>query len=120
MGMEDSLMVRAISAAGGEGWYAGDAVVHHPVPAERMRRSYARGFAWRQGWLSVQMTRRREDAGFGPRGRLPKWFFRVAATELLRGVGQMLAGLVTFNSAKRFAGSVRAAFNLSKLWHAMT
>lgn len=119
MGMEDSLMVRAVSDAGKEGWYVADAIVHHPVPASRMTKKYAKEFAWRQGWLSVQMTRRREDAGFGAKGKLPRWFFRVAAGEWLRGVGQMIAGLVTFNPGKRFAGVVRATFNASKLWHAM-
>ncbi|MEX2213435.1 MAG: glycosyltransferase [Phycisphaeraceae bacterium] len=119
MGMEDSLMVRAISAQGGAGWYAADAIVQHPVPADRMKRSYARRFAWRQGWLSVMMTRRRDDEGFGSKGKLPKWFYRVALGELCKGIGQTLAGLVTFKSAKRFGGCVRVIFNFSKLWNAL-
>ncbi len=119
MGMEDSLMVRAVSDAGNEGWYVADAIVHHPVPPQRVTKKYAKEFAWRQGWLSVQMTRRREDAGFGAKGKLPRWFLRVAASEWLRGVGQMIVGCFTFNPGKRFAGVVRATFNASKLWHAM-
>ena len=119
MGMEDSLMVRAVSGAGGKGWYVADAIVNHPVPDDRMKRSYGRRFAWRQGWLSAMMTRRRDDEGFGTKGKLPKWFFRVAIGELFKGIGQTLAGFFTFNSGKRFGGSVRVIFNCSRLWHGL-
>ena len=118
MGMEDSLMVKSISKAGGRGWYVADAIVNHPVPAERMERQYARQFAWRQGWLSAEMTRRGGDLG-GTRTKMPRWFYRVAMGNFVRGLAQMLAGLVTFNAAKRFGGRISMTFNFSKLWHAI-
>lgn len=119
MGMEDSLMVKAIASAGGQGWYAADAVVYHPVPTERMERKYAKQFAWRQGWLSAEMARRGEDLKAAAGKKVPRWFYRAALTNYLKGVGRMLAGLVTFNSAKRFGGRVSMVFNFSKLWHAL-
>lgn len=118
MGMEDSLMVKSISKAGGQGWYVADAIVNHPVPAERMERQYARQFAWRQGWLSAEMTRRGGDLS-GTRTKMPRWFYRVALGNLLRGFAQMFVGLVTFHAAKRFGGRINMTFNFSKLWHAM-
>ncbi len=118
MGMEDSLMVKSIAKAGGRGWYVADAVVNHPVPAERMERKYARQFAWRQGWLSAEMTRRGGDLT-GAKGKMPRWFYRVALTQLVRGIAQMMAGFFSFNAAKRFGGRVAVTFNFSKLWHAV-
>ena len=118
MGMEDSLMVKSIAKAGGQGWYVADAIVHHPVPAERMERKYARQFAWRQGWLSAEMTRRGGDLT-GARTKLPRWFYRVALTQCMRGFALMIVGLFTFNPAKRFGGRVAMTFNFSKLWHAV-
>jgi len=111
MGMEDSLMVRAIAGRGGRGWYAADAVVHHPVPPSRLTRRFARGFAWRQGWLSTQVHRQQD--------RVPRWLYRVALTSLFAGVGHWAGGLVRFNPAEQFAGQLSALFNLSKLYHAM-
>ncbi|MEX0774302.1 MAG: glycosyltransferase [Phycisphaeraceae bacterium] len=115
MGMEDSLMVRAIAAAGGSGgrgWYAADAVVHHPVPIERLSRKYARQFAWRQGWLSVHSLRRASP-------RLPRWLYRVSLGDMVRGAAQWLGGTLTLRPAVAFAGQFQALFSLSKLWHAL-
>lgn len=113
MGMEDSLMVRAIASAGGRGWYAADAIVHHPVPPERMSRRFARGFAWRQGWLSTQLHR-------AEAGGVPRWLYRVAATGMARGLGQWCVGWFRLDAAQRFAGELAALFNFSKIWHALT
>lgn len=114
MGMEDSLMVKAISNAGGPGWYAADAVVHHPVPPDRMTKSYMFGFARRQAWLSAQLHR-------GSRRLPPPWFFRAAGERTLKAIGRMIAGSLTFRSdqapAKRFAGIFDSWFGLWQiLW----
>lgn len=110
MGMEDSLMVQAIAAAGGRGWYAADAVVHHPVPAERLTRSFARQFAWRQGWLSARTHRR---------PRIPRWYYKVALGKLGGGAWRWLTGALSMNPARRFAGWYVMVFNCSKLYHAL-
>lgn len=121
---EDSWMILKIAQAGGKGWYVADALVHHPVPPQRVRRSFARGFAWRQGRVSVEMLRRnRAPADAAPRsnaGRVPRWLYRLAAAETLRACAQWLAGLMRLDPAGAFAGQYKALFNFSKLWHAMT
>lgn len=116
-GMEDSLMVRAIADAGGQGWYAADALVHHPVPSERITRRYAQRFAWRQGWLSVELLRRQHQTD-RDRGHVPRWVFAVALGQIAKGMGQWGRGLWHRHPAQRFAGRFTALFNLSKLWHA--
>jgi glycosyltransferase involved in cell wall biosynthesis len=113
MGMEDSLMVRAISDAGGVGWYAADAVVFHPVPAERATRRYARQFAWRQGWLSARTAWRNNDE------HVPRWFIAQAMKQFSGGVVRMLAGVLRLRPGLAFAGQFAAAYNLSRLWHAL-
>jgi glycosyltransferase involved in cell wall biosynthesis len=115
---EDSLMVLTITAKGGQGWYAADAVVYHPVPPERARKTHARKFAWRQGFISLEMTRRQAMLE-GRDPKLPRWMYRVAFEQTLAGVGQWAKGAATLNAAESFAGQYRALFNLSKLWHAM-
>ncbi len=115
MGMEDSLMVRAISERGGRGWYAADAVVHHPVTPDRISRRYARTFIKRQGWLSIEMLRRRS----GPEARVPKWIYRAAAGEILRGLFGWLRGVITANPARAFGGELAALYGLTKLRHAV-
>ena len=115
MGMEDSLMVKAIHAAGGRGWYAADAVVNHPVERNRVTRGYARSFAWRQGWLSVDIQQRESVDG-----KVPRWLYKLAGAQALRGTAQWVHGLVTFKPADAFAGQFDAVFALSKLWHAVT
>lgn len=120
MGMEDSLMVKAIAAARSQasaaysgGWYAADAVVHHPVPPERLTRRYARAFARRQGWMSIYELRKQHQ------GSVPRWLYRVAMNQLLQGLAQQIHGLITLHPARRFAGTYRVTFAASKLWHAM-
>lgn len=112
MGMEDSLMVHAIAGRGGRGWYAADAVVYHPVPGDRLTRTYARRFAWRQGWLSARVHR--------PPGRRrpPRWFYRVAASQLAAGVARWLRGLAGLDPGAAFAGQFLTIYNLSRLRHA--
>ena len=135
MGMEDSLMVQAIDRMGGKGWYAADAVVNHPVTADRLTKDYAWQFAWRQGWMSVQQTiqaaesnsrdnqptsRSKTDRDTVTRrqqGRVPRWFYRVAVEQLAVSSLRWLGGVVRFSPSHRFAGRFMALFNLSKLWH---
>ncbi len=127
MGMEDSLMVRSIAAMGGRGWYAGDAVVFHPVPEERLTRGYARRFAWRQGFASVHQLRaglvggeESADRANGRRsGHVPRWLYRAAMGGAVTGVGGWLAGLATGDPGRAFAGEFQTVFNVSKLWHAL-
>lgn len=119
MGMEDSLMVKNIAAAGGAGWYAADALVYHPVPVERTRKPFARQFVWRQGWLSAEMTRRRIGDGYGQAGSMPKWFYRVAITEWFKGLGGFIAGLFRFDAARRFCGQLQMRFNTSRIMHGL-
>ncbi len=114
VGMEDSLMVRAIAGAGGKGWYAADAVVYHPVPRERGTRKYALNFARRQGRLSVYLVERETGCA-----KPPRWLYRVAAEGVLRGVWTWVRGAARFDPAERFAGRFITAFNLSKLHHAL-
>jgi len=112
MGMEDSLMVRAIAQRGGRGWYAADAVVNHPVPAERMTKQYALQFARRQGALSAELVR--ED------GRVPKWIVRDAAARWCAALRRSVAGALSFDVAKRFAGRYQMAYQGSRLKHALS
>ncbi len=134
MGMEDSLMVQTIHAMGGRGWYAADAVVHHPVAEDRLTKAYARRFAWRQGWMSVeQVTRRpidpasdreRDQRGSSSnpqakRGTVPRWFYRVSIEQVAKGCLRWVIGLIRLNAAERFTGQFVAIFNLSKLRHAL-
>lgn len=118
IGAEDSLMVKAIASAGGRGWYAADAVVHHPVPEERATQQYARKFAWRQGWISLEMLRREADPSGQTKPPVPRWVYRVAASQWMRGLGQWLQGLATFRPATTFAGRFLMTFAASKLYHA--
>ena len=112
MGMEDSLLIQAIVKQQGQGWYAADAIVHHPVQAQRLTRKYVRHFAWRQGWLSAHMHRNNAQQ------RVPRWFYRVASGHLLAGTCRWLGGCVTANSGRAFAGQFIAINNASKIWHA--
>ena len=117
-GGEDSWMVRAVAQAGGRGWYAADAVLHHPVPADRMTRRFARRFAWYQGRVSVDMLLRQEVQAGRP-ARPPRWLYRRAGEDFLKGVGQGLAGVARRRPGLRFAGQFRMLYGLSKFWHAL-
>lgn len=119
MGMEDSLMVRAISKGGGRGWYAASAVVYHPVTDDRVTKKYARQFAWRQGWLSVQITRREQSSEVGCVGRVPMWYYRAATEQAFKGLGGMARGAVQSDSGAAFGGQVHSVFAASKLWHSL-
>ena len=96
MGMEDSLMVKAIAGTGGPGWYVADAVVHHPVPCERLTRGYLRRFALRQAWLSTRIHR-------GHRA-IPPWFYRAAAGRMVEGLRLWSRGLARRDPGAAFAG----------------
>jgi glucosyl-dolichyl phosphate glucuronosyltransferase len=117
-GGEDSWMVRAIAQAGGRGWYAADALVHHPVPADRATKRFARRFAWYQGRVSVDMLLRQEVQAGRP-ARPPRWLYRRAVEDFCRGVQQGAAGFVWWQPGLRFAGQFRMLYGLSKFWHAM-
>jgi glycosyltransferase involved in cell wall biosynthesis len=119
IGAEDSLMVKAIANAGGKGWYAADAVVHHPVPEDRMTKQYARQFAWRQGWIGLEMLRREVDPTGQSKQRVPRWVYRAAASQMLRGMRQWLSGMLTGRPALAFAGRIVMTFASSKLYHAI-
>jgi len=112
MGMEDSLMIQAIVKQQGQGWYAADAIVHHPVQTQRLTKKDARHFAWRQGWLSAHMHK---DGG---QRRVPLWFYRAASGKLIGGACRWLSGSVTANAGLAFAGQFIAINNSSKIWHA--
>jgi len=117
---EDTWMIKSISRAGGKGWYAADALLHHPVPPQRMTRSFLRAFAWRQGCIGVEMIVRELHPQGEPVGRPPRWLFRLAGEQLFRGMGQWLGGLFTLSRARLFAGQFRTLFNLSKIKHGLT
>lgn len=112
LGGEDSWLVRSISRRGGKGWYAADAIVDHPVPAERLTKTYARRFAWRQGWIGVEMLRREG-------GRVPRWLYRAAAQRGAGAAWRWLKGVLGGDPIGAFEGQVQAIFNVSKLWHAV-
>jgi glycosyltransferase involved in cell wall biosynthesis len=116
---EDSWMIKTLHRRGGRGWYAADAVLHHPVEPNRLTRPYARRFAWRQGKVSVEMLRRENAPPGRTHGPLPRWLYRVAAGQMLRGSGRWMAGLFHADSGLAFAGQYAAIFNFSKLWHAL-
>lgn len=111
---EDSWMVRSLYRVGGRAWYAADAVVYHPVEERRLTKRYIRGFAWRQGRFAVQMLRREDE-----RGRVPRWLYRVAAEQMMRGAGQWVREWVRGDEGGSFAGQYLVLFNFSKLWHAV-
>ncbi len=113
MGMEDSLLVEALAGAGGLGWYAADAVVYHPVPAERLTKVYARQFVRRQAWMSIAFLLRR-----GKLQRPPRWLYRAAAQGMLGGAVRWVGGAVTLNPAQRFAGELHLRYNAARLYEA--
>jgi glycosyltransferase involved in cell wall biosynthesis len=115
---EDSWLITRLAAGGGRGWYAADALVHHPVEPRRLTRSFARGFAWRQGRMSVEMLRRQAELEKGAR-HVPRWLYGVAAGQVLRGCGRWLSGTLTGDSGLGFAGEYAAIFNASKLVHTL-
>jgi len=113
-------MVQSIARAGGRGRYVGGALVHHPVPADRLTRSYARRFAWRQGALSVDLLRRETAAAQADTcARLPRWVYLVSARQVFAGMRQWSAGLLSANPGTAFAGQFTALFGFSKLCHAL-
>jgi glycosyltransferase involved in cell wall biosynthesis len=116
---EDSWMVKTLHRGGARGWYAADALLHHPVEPARLTRPYARRFAWRQGKVSVEMLRRESAPPGRTHGPLPRWLYRVAAAQVIRGGGQWLGGTLRRNPGAAFAGQYAALFNFSKLWHAV-
>ena len=118
-GGEDSWMVRSISRSGHKGWYAADAVLHHPVPPQRLTYKHARAFAWWQGRVGVDMLRREHADETYPAGRTPRWLYSVAIKQLLSGIGRWAAGTLRRNPGMAFAGEFNFLFNTSKLWHAM-
>ena len=113
MGMEDSLMVKAIAAAGGRGWYAADAFVHHPVPHERVTPVYLRHFALRQAWLSTRMHRT------GPGHSVPTWFYRTAVESCARGLGRWCRGRLDGDEGAAFAGQFSALYAAGRLYYAL-
>jgi glycosyltransferase involved in cell wall biosynthesis len=110
---EDTWMIKSIVLAGGKGWYAADALVHHPVPIERLSKTYARRFAWRQGAVSVDMLRRESQ------GRLPNWVYALSLQRVARGARMFAAGLLRHDRGEAFAGQFDLLFNVSKLCHAL-
>lgn len=134
-GGDDSLMMRTLVSQGGHAFYVADAIVHHPVPRERITRKYARGFAWRQGWTSIEIVRRgihdttapppettpetkSEAKRCSKNRRVPRWVFKSALVGVFAGMASWLGGLVRFNAGAAFAGQFKTIFNFSKLWHA--
>jgi glycosyltransferase involved in cell wall biosynthesis len=115
---EDSWMVKALAAGGARGWYAADALVHHPVEPQRITRRYARRFAWRQGAVSVEMLRR-ERVLAGAARRPPRWLYRLAVTHTLAGAARWGRGILRRDAGQAFAGQYAALFNFSKLLHAL-
>ena len=114
VGMEDSLMVYAIASAGGQGWYAGDAVVHHPVPHDRITKSYCRNFAKRQGWLSVYLLQLQS-----PNHRVPRWLYRLALQRTMTNFCAWIKHTFTRRPDHAFACQIQFLFNASKFWHAL-
>ncbi len=121
-GGDDSLMMRTLVSRGGRAFYVADAIVHHPVPRERITRKYARGFAWRQGWTSIEIVCRGIHDTTAPQKtdrRVPKWVFKSALIGVFAGLANWFAGAIRFNPGAAFAGQFKTIFNFSKLWHAM-
>lgn len=113
-GAEDVWMIKSIVRGGGRGWYAAQANVYHPVPSERLTKSYARQYAWRQGAVSVDFIRRES------RGRIPRWLYPMSVRKALAGAGQFAGGLIRFDRGGAFAGQVHLLFNFSKFCHALS
>ena len=117
-GGEDSWMIKSLSQRGGQGWYAADAVLRHPVTADRLTRAHAQAFAWWQGRLGVLMLQRKKSDDQHRQGKTPRWLYRIAFTELLTGLRQWFVGTVSRDPGLAFTGQFTMLFNLSKLWHA--
>jgi glycosyltransferase involved in cell wall biosynthesis len=113
LGAEDVWMIKSIAKRGGRGWYVAQANVYHPVPSERLTKSYARQYAWRQGQVCVDFLRRES------RGRVPRWLYPMSVRKALAGVGQFAIGLVRFDRGRAFAGQLHLLFNFSKFCHAL-
>ncbi len=109
IGGEDVRLVETIQRRGGRGWYVATAVVDHPVPVDRLTRTYALSFARRQGFLSYELLAR--DHG----GRIPRWAYRAAVQQWTGGVVYWLSGLVTGNAKRRFAARMSLAFATAKI-----
>lgn len=108
---EDSWMIKSIVRNGGQGWYAADALLQHPVEPARLTKPYARRFAWRQGRISVEMLRRESNG-------VPRWLYRLAVSQIMRGFARWIMGCCRRNAGLAFAGQYQVLFNFSKLWHA--
>lgn len=113
---EDSLMIDAIERAGGRGWYCAEALLQHPVPPQRVTRTFARRFSWRQGWVSAETHRRLECEDTMA---LPRWWYRTAIEQGAAGACQWLGGLMTGRAAMSFAGQFRMLYNASRFYHAV-
>jgi len=113
MGGEDTMMIHAITLAGGRGWYAADALLHHPVPMDRLTRSYARSFAWRQGLISIDLLKRQSAGG------VPRWVYPISLRKCATGARLLLAGMLRHDAGRTFAGQFQLLFNVSKLCHAL-
>lgn len=83
---EDHDMYLRLLAAGGRGEYRPDLVIHHFVPAARLKRRYHRRWMF---WHAVSMTHLPDVSGAGPRWLgVPRWVWGGA----LRGAIETVQG----------------------------
>jgi glycosyltransferase involved in cell wall biosynthesis len=118
-GGEDSWMIRSIARRGGRGWYAADALLHHPVPASRLTKKHARAFAWWQGRVGIDMLRRENALGEQARGKLPRWAYRAALQGTLAAAGRALVTCASPNRGTAFTAQFQTIYQFSRLYHAL-
>ena len=99
---EEAQIQNRLAAEGRTGWYVAGAVVHHPVPAQRMTLRYLAGWHVESGKASAAMACRSTDAV--RLAGVPRYLYRQALSNLAAGMRWWAQGLVTLNGARRARG----------------
>lgn len=77
---EDRLMYARLLEDGGEGYYVPDLIIHHHIPAKRLKPSYFREWASTEGLNDAREWRKKKEQGMTSAKSLlgvPLWLWRV-------------------------------------------
>lgn len=107
---EDTDIMFRFKRNGEEILYVPDALVHHPVPEERLRKSYFRRYSWGAGRGAARRTTVRE----GTRRWLgiPRWHIKTTVALFFK----LMTALIFRNPARIFHHELQLAFQLGMLY----